>query len=246
MSKQRIPIYKSVGRVVFHINGKGSIFKLCVQEQTNNSKETHLVFLPIQDSYYSAWNQDKKTYKTSALRVTRWSGVVFCCGCAIHRKNAAAQYRSRCLGLKIAVTLIGLFGVAVQCLATLIMISIVKHTFCHVNPRLINPHRVLIGYHFQSLRNRLRRSPNHPVLPQKCVHFTTRIWGWPAKKWNSRWKMMTNHERCWCSDRSQIAHAVDIFVQRDLSCRHVVDPLRVAHRQTLCIRRDLPLSKDSK
>lgn len=128
----------------------------------------------------------------------------------------------------------------------LIMISIVKHTFCHVNPRLINPHRVLIGYHFQSLRNRLWRSPNHPVLPQKCVHFTTRIWGWPAKKWNSRWKMMTNHERCWCSDRSQIAHAVDIFVQRDLSCRHVVDPLRVAHRQTLCIRRDLPLSKDSK
>ena len=42
---------------------------------------------------------------------------------------------------------------------------------------------------------------------------------------------MTNQQRFWCSDRSQIAHAVDIFVQHDLSCRHVVDPLRVAHRQ---------------
>ena len=97
------------------------------------SPHPRLVLLSLKPGFLK---KKKKTYKTSALRVTRWSGVVFCCGCAIHRKNAAAQYRSRCLGLKIAVTLIGLLG-AVQCLATLIMISIVKHTFCE--PKIDKP-----------------------------------------------------------------------------------------------------------
>jgi len=232
--------------VVFHINGKGSIFKLCVQEQTNNSKETHLVFLPIQDSYYSAWNQDlkKKTYKTSALRVTRWSGVVFCCGCAIHRKNAAAQYRSRCLGLKIAVTLIGLLG-AVQCLATLIMISIVKHTFCE--PKIDKPpsiDRVPL-----SIVTEIACGDQPSSFTAEMCSFHHQNLGMTSQKNESR-----TDGKWWRTNRD-FGVPIDPKLPMlstylsNMTCLAAMLSTRCGWRidnGTLCIRRDLPLSKDSK